>query len=177
MAEAKKKKINIADMEISTSDLAAIVGKTSRWIRNLTAEGSLKQSSRGKYILSEAIQAYIEHVTGGSKGDGKLTYTDHKTEHERIKSQKAALELAEKQGNLHSTDDIRAVMGEMIITAKTKLLAIPPRVSLKLDKEPSTVVEQVLNQEITAALAGLTEYNPGLFNQKAGDADDPEEDS
>ncbi|AIQ73908.1 hypothetical protein PODO_12020 [Paenibacillus odorifer] len=176
MAEAKKVKVDLTEAEVSTSDLAAIVGKTSRWIRQLTAEKVLNQSGRGRYILSEAVQAYILHVSGGAKDDGKPTYTDHKTEHERIKSEKAALELAELQGNMHTSDDVKAIMGNMIITAKTKLLAIPTRISPQLDGEPTAVIEKALEREISSVLKGLTEYNPALFSRKAGDGDDIEED-
>jgi phage terminase Nu1 subunit (DNA packaging protein) len=176
MAEVKKAKQNVGEMEISTSELAAIVGKTSRWIRQLTSEKVLIQSKKGKYLLADAVQAYILHVSGGAKEDGKPTFTDHKTEHERIKAEKAALELAEMQGNMHSSDDVKAIMGDIIITAKTKLLAIPQRVSLKLDKEPSTVIEKTLTREIAGALAGLTEYSPSLFSGKVGEEDGSEED-
>ncbi|KGE20650.1 hypothetical protein [Paenibacillus wynnii] len=176
MAKAKQKEIKKQVDEVSTAELAAIIGKTPQWVRQLTRDRILFQIGRGKYILSDSVQAYILHVSGGAKDDGKPTYTDYKTEHERIKSEKAALELAEIQGNMHSSDDVKILMGNMIITAKTKLLAIPSRVSPQLDGEPSSKVEQVLNHEIASVLKGLTEYNPALFDRKAGDGDDFEED-
>lgn len=168
MAEAKKTKINIADMEISTSDLASIVGKTSRWIRQLTSEKVLKQSGRGKYILSEAVQAYIEHVSGGSKGDGKPTYTDHKTEHERIKAEKAALELEQMKGNLHAAADVDRLLADLIITTKSRLLGVPDRIATECDNEPAEVVEGIVRREIETALSALAKYTP---DQIGGDID------
>lgn len=178
MPKSKAKPERVADREILTSELAQIIGKTPQWVRQLTRDGVLTQQSRGKYLLSEAVQAYIEHVSGGKEDDAKPRLVDYKTEHERIKAEKAALELAEMQGNLHSSEDVQVVMSDMIVTAKSKMLAIPSRVSLQLDGEPSTVIEKVLTKEISTALASLTDYNPTKFREKAGEHDgDPEEDA
>lgn len=160
MAEAKQVKVNIADVEISTSDLAAVVGKTSRWIRQLTAEKVLKQSGRGKYLLAEAIQTYILHVSGGAKEDGKPTYTDHKTEHERIKAEKAALELEQMKGNLHAASDVSQLLSDLILTTKSRMLGVPSRIATECDKEPADVVESVVRREIETALAALAKYTP-----------------
>lgn len=69
MAKAKAEVESLPNREISTGELAAIVGKSTRWIRQLTGEGTLKQVGRGKYILSDAVQAYIEHASGGKEED------------------------------------------------------------------------------------------------------------
>ncbi|MFD5019977.1 hypothetical protein ACFWMP_13835 [Paenibacillus sp. NPDC058367] len=160
MAEAKKGKAGLTEVEVSTSDLAAIVGKTSRWIRQLTTEKVLKQSGRGKYILAEAVQAYILHISGGAKDDGKPTYTDHKTEHERIKAEKAALELEEMKGNLHAASDVSRLLSDLILTTKSRVLGVPSRIATECDKEPADVVESVVRREIETALSALAKYTP-----------------
>lgn len=160
MAEAKKKKVNIADTEISTSDLAAIVGKTSRWIRNLTAEGILEQSSRGKYILSEAVQAYIRHVTG-TTNESKISYSDEKAQHEQIKKEIAILELEEKRNNLHTTGDVLDAWGELVVNFRERLQGLPPRMATELshmtdDKD----IRLLLESKINDALTELAKYDP-----------------
>jgi hypothetical protein len=67
LAKPKAKPEKLQDKEILTSELAAIVGKTPQWIRQLTRDNVLKQVSRGKYSLGEAVQAYCEHVFGGKE--------------------------------------------------------------------------------------------------------------
>ncbi|WP_019007740.1 hypothetical protein [Cohnella laeviribosi] len=64
MAKQKAKGEALHEREILTSELGAIVGKTPQWIRQLTREGVLKQDDRGKYILGESVQAYIEYAVG-----------------------------------------------------------------------------------------------------------------
>ncbi|WP_409174821.1 hypothetical protein [Brevibacillus fortis] len=84
MAKPKVKTDRLQDREVSTSELALIVGKSPQWIRQLTRDNILVQVGRGKYSLGESIQAYIKHVEGESS-DGKISYRDEKAAHEQIK--------------------------------------------------------------------------------------------
>ncbi|MBT2717538.1 hypothetical protein [Bacillus sp. ISL-57] len=159
----EKTKGDIHGTEILTNQLATIVGKTPQWIRQLTRDGVLKQSARGKYILSDAIQAYIEHVQGGKEDSNKPRYVDAKTEHEFIKKEKAELELRAIKGQLHESKDVRRVMSDMILTVKSKLLSIPARIGPQLDCEPAKKIESTLHNEISDALRSFTDYSPELF--------------
>jgi len=156
----KKTEVKIQDSIIGTGELAAIVGKSDRWIRQLTNEGVLKQVSRGKYVLSDAIQAYIEHVMGGKEDNNKPRYIDEKTEHERLKKERAALELQRLRGELHLAKDVELLVSDLILTTKTKLQAIPSKLAPKLDQEPRTVIERELRREINAVLESLANYEP-----------------
>jgi hypothetical protein len=169
MAKAKTKGDSIYDKEVLTGELGRIVGKTPQWIRQLTREGVLKQSGRGKYILSEAIQAYVLHAQGGKEDPNKPRYVDAKTEHELIKKEKAELELKALKGMLHESTDVQAVMSDMILTCKTKLQSIPARIAPRLDQESALTIEQVMDAEISEALKSLMNYSPELFKKQESD--------
>lgn len=176
---AKKRaevEIPLHEREIQTGELAAIVGKSSRWIRQITSEGVLKQVERGKYILGEAIQAYIEHAQGGKEEDNKPRLVDHKTEHERIKTEKAALELAQMRGELHAAADVEEVMSDMLTAFRQKILAIPTKLAPQLAGiDDINVIKGRLTKDLHEALAQLADYNPGMFEEgAAGDVDDSE---
>lgn len=145
---------------VGTGELAAIVGKSDRWIRQLTGEGVLSQVKRGKYILGESVQAYIEHASGGKEDKGKPRYIDEKTEHERLKKEKASLELQRLRGELHLTKDVEKLVTDMIITTKAKLQAIPTKLAPKLENEPATIVEKEIRREINAVLESLAQFEP-----------------
>jgi hypothetical protein len=173
----KKTEVNerpIHEIEIRTSELAAVVGKTSRWIRQLTSEGILKQISRGKYILGDAAQQYIEHIAGGKEDNTKPRYIDEKTEHERIKKEKATLELRMLQGKLHEANDVEKIMTDMILSAKSKLKALPTRLAPELENESAAFIKKKLTTEIDAVLMSLSEYSPELF---AASQEDDQDDS
>lgn len=47
--------------EVSTSELAVIIGKSPQWVRQLTRDGVLTKISPGKYKLADAVQAFYEN--------------------------------------------------------------------------------------------------------------------
>ncbi|MEK5641942.1 hypothetical protein BK138_08500 [Paenibacillus rhizosphaerae] len=160
MGKQKAKAESLQDREVITSELAAIVGKTPQWIRQLTRDGVLKQVNRGKYLLAEAVQAYCEHVSGGKEDDKKPRFIDEKTEHERIKKEKAAIELEQLKGNLHAAADVELLLSDLILTTKSRLLAVPNRIATECENEPANVVESVVRREIESALSALAKYSP-----------------
>lgn len=168
----KAKADELQDKEILTSELAAIVGKTPQWVRQLTRENVLQQVSRGKYKLGEAVQAYCEHISGGKEEDSKPRLIDYKTQHEKTKAEKAALELELMKGNLHVAKDVETLLSDLIVTTKSRLLGIPNRIATECENETADVVESVVRREIETALAGLAKYRPEMIGQGAGDMDD-----
>lgn len=161
MGNQKAKVESQQDREVITSELAAIVGKTPQWIRQLTRDGVLKQVGRGKYLLAESVQAYCEHISGGKEEDKKPRLIDYKTEHEKAKAEKAALELEQMKGNLHAAADVEILLSDLILTTKSRLLAVPNRIATECENEPADVVESVVRREIETALSALAKYTPG----------------
>lgn len=163
MTKFKAEVDDLSTLEVGTSEFAQLVGKSSRWIRQLTQEGVLTQCSRGRYRLSENIIAYIEHATGGIAGEEKISHADVKAQHEVLKKEKTELQLQQMRGQLHSAEDVRLVMGDMILSAKSKFLLLPTRVSPMLEGESVKTIEQILQQEIEATLYSLVDYSPKMF--------------
>ncbi|AOZ91640.1 hypothetical protein [Paenibacillus crassostreae] len=161
MAKTKAEVIPLNEREISTGELAAIVGKSARWIRQLTSDGTLKQVARGKYILGDSIKTYVEYSSGGKENDGKPRLVDHKTEHERIKMEMAQLDLDEMRGNLHTTEDVQEAWGDLIVEFRKRLSALPTRLSSELSylTDPKEI-RLLMSEEITSALLNLSDYDP-----------------
>lgn len=169
MSKDKAEVVSLADKEIGTGELAKLVGKSDRWIRQLTSQGVLTQCARGKYKLGETLALYIEHMSGGKAGEEKLSHADVKAEHEILKKEKTEMQLQQMRGELHSANDVRTLMGEMITSTKSKLLSIPVRIGPQLEGESAKTIEKKLNDEINKALSALAEYNPGRFINEADD--------
>lgn len=174
MMTKKKAELNkVSEMIVQTGELAVIIGKSDRWIRQLTTDGVLKQVSRGKYYLAETIQSYAEHVAGGKEEDNKPRLVDHKTEHERIKTEKAALELAELKGELHRSDDVEMVMNDMLSRFRQKVRAIPSRVAPDIvDEQNLQVIKGKMSSAIDEALFELSNYDPSKFEVDGIDGED-----
>jgi len=167
LAKPKAKAEQLRDKEISTSELAEIVGKSPQWIRQLTRDNVLVQVGRGKYTLGEAVQAYIKHVEGESS-DGKISYRDEKAEHERIKKEIAQLELEEMRGNMHTTQDVQEAWADLIVEFRKRLVSLPPRLAAQLAFiNDEKKIKTLLEAEITTALQVLAQYDP--VKEGAGD--------
>jgi|HigsolmetaAR206D_1030411.scaffolds.fasta_scaffold00353_27 hypothetical protein len=158
--KTKVEGVEIHEKTVLTSELAAVVGKTPQWIRQLTKEGVLQQVDRGKYVLGEAVQAYIEYASGGKEDTGKPRYIDEKTEHERLKKERAALELERLRGELHSAKDVELLVSDLILTTKAKLQVIPSKLAPRLEHESAAVIEREIRKEINAVLTALSNYDP-----------------
>lgn len=171
MAKKKAEDVKLHERTVGTGELAAIIGKSDRWVRQLTGEKVLHQVERGKYILGESIQAYCEHIAGGKEEDKRPRLIDYKTEHEKAKAEKAALELEQMKGNLHAAADVERLLSDLILTTKARLLGIPNRVATECENEPANVIETVVRREVESALAGLAKYRPEAIGQEAGDPD------
>lgn len=166
MAKKKTEETKLHEMVVGTGELAAIIGKSDRWIRQLTSDGILTQVSRGKYVLSDAIQDYIKHIEGESS-DGKISYRDEKAEHERIKKEKSALELAEMQGKMHRSEHVEAVMNDMLGAFRQRIRAIPMRLAPELVASSDLrVIKGRLSAALDEALAELADYDPELFRRE-----------
>ena len=172
MSKDKAEVVELADKEIGTSEFSKLVSKSDRWIRQLTSQGILTQCGRGKYKLGETLAAYIEYMSGGKAGDEKLSHADVKAEHEMLKKEKTELQLQQMRGELHSANDVRALMGEMVLSAKSKILSIPVRISPQLEGESAKAIEKKLNDEINNVLSVLADYNPGQFIDEGNEDED-----
>jgi hypothetical protein len=164
MTKAETKVDQFRDKEILTSELAMIVGKTPQWIRQLTREKVLTQVARGKYLLGDSIQAYIEHASGGTDDEGKPRLIDHKTEHERIKVEQAAIKLTKMREDLHTAEDIETVMDDMFTAFRQRILSIPTKLAQHLTGiDDVNMIKSRLTKEIHEALTELSNYDPDMF--------------
>ncbi|WP_157273045.1 hypothetical protein [Paenibacillus daejeonensis] len=166
------------EREVSTAELAAIIGKTPRWINQLTGDGILKRVGRGKYILSEAVQAYIDHASGGREEDTRPRLRDEQAELTRIRKEDAMLDLAVKRGELHRAEDVRATVTDMLLNFRARMLALPmkiaPRVAYLSDVQ---AINGVLDGEIRVALITLSDYDPTDYKEGASDERDSSADT
>lgn len=170
---------DFGDQMIQVTQVATMFGKSIGWIKQLQHRGLLRTHQKGKrveYRIKEVVEDYIKHIAGAPTESDGPTKSDHDREIARIRMEKSQLELDEKRMNLHSSEDVQKIMGDMIYSAKAKLVAIPSRVSASLAGESEEVIRVKLEQEVTAALISLTEYSPTLFSEKVGEDDEAEDD-
>lgn len=166
-----------ADQEVGSGALGATIGKSAQWIRTLTKNGVLTKTSAGKYVLGQSVQSYIEHVQGAPEDKEGQSKSEIDRQIAEIKRDEARIRLQERRGEVHYSNDVRAIMADSIATTRQKFLNLPTRLAPKLAGEAPAVIEKMLAAEISAVLLALTEYDPALFLAKGGEDDEEEEPS
>ncbi|QQE75708.1 hypothetical protein KDJ56_07155 [Brevibacillus composti] len=163
-------------MVVSTSDMAEILGVSTRWIQQLTKDGILIQESRGKFHLPENIQRYIRYVENMHEDGGqKIDYNKEKALHERAKRKIAEMDLAEKEQLLIQVSEVEKVLEKMVGLFKARCLTIPAKVSPLVQYETELpVIVGLLKKEINEALQELSDHYAGFSQRQTGEENEPE---
>jgi len=167
-------------MVVNQKELAHILGITGRRVRQLREEGffSFHENGRG-YLLEKCVPEYIDFkIKAEVKQGTSLDKEKEQAEHENIKKKISELKFRKMKGELHEARDVEYFLGEMLISFKNRLLAVPNRIAMQIiGEEDINSITQILKAEIVEALKELSDYDPGKINQKdLIDIDEEEED-
>ena len=139
--------------------IANIVGVTVRRIQQLQQEGIITLEPGGankagaKYDYEKSIKSLFVFFREKADKRSSSTYAEEKLRQIKIKNELDELELKDKQGDLHKTEDIEKLVGLVYSRLRINLLAIPMSVAPKL-KDDMTVNEKakIINVRICKAL-------------------------
>lgn len=171
---ATASKQNLVDSKI----IAQLFGVTTRRVQQLVQEGVIsatKQGNANKYDLLPTIQRYIKHLSG--KAEKKDSGTEGRrleaeADLKRSKADMAALQLKELEGKMHRSEDVEAVMTDLVYTIRSMLMALPGRlavdvVSAKTAAEASEVIRAEV-YKVLEELAGY-KYDPEEYARRVRD--------
>jgi phage terminase Nu1 subunit (DNA packaging protein) len=128
------KRVNSADM-VGAKRLAWLFGVSTTRVHQMIREGILPRSVDGKrYDEAAAVQSLVRHLRSqlrlAQRGGANLA-----TERTRLTKTKADIAEAQRQvtlGNLVPADQVGLVWQEIVVTARTRLLAIPDKVAARI---------------------------------------------
>lgn len=159
-----------AKTEVNTTSLATILGITARRVQQLAQDGVIKAHVRGKYLLSDAVQRYIEYrsqekeVTSAEKEKQEADVSIKKA-----KAIIAMLEAEEVQGKMHRSEDVAAMTEDLIYSIRGMLMALPGRLAADT-ADASTPVEtsEIIRKEIYKVMEeiSLYEYDPKKYEER-----------
>lgn len=145
------------------------LGITERRVRDLTREGVLLTNGN-LYELKPTVRRYIQYLAGiGNSGEKTVDYNREKALLMRARREKMEMEQRKRDGELHESDEIRRVMGAMFAAFRSRVLAIPARVSPKLALMSGAAdIFAVLRRECGEALAELSDFDAvfGTIDEK-----------
>lgn len=145
---------DLADLTCTADDLAALAGVSGRHIRRL----AIPKAGRNRYLLTDAIPALIEAMSGGDAG---AELTRERVRKTRAEATLAELQLAKASAEVAPLSEIARAWERTTAQIRARMMQIPQRAVVQLISEPDeTRIKDVLANEIKLALTDAS--NPEI---------------
>lgn len=162
-----------AKTEVNATTLATILGLTARRVQQLAQDGVITPVSKGKYLLAEAVQSYVEYRA--SEKPLSQAENDKLNADVVIKKAKAtmlALEAKELQGKMHRSEDVAALTSDLIYTIRGSLIAFPGRLANEvIEAKTAAEAAKIIRDEVYLAMEGIAnyKYDPKKYEERVRD--------
>lgn len=115
---------------VDSKTIAALFDMTPRRVQQLTKEGviaAVKEGNANRYDLLPTIQRYIRYLTAKANGrepskkDSEIEgrRLEAEADLKRSKADIAALQLSELEGTMHRSEDVEAVMTDLVYNIRS----------------------------------------------------------
>lgn len=190
MAAAAKKSEKIsASTLVSVAELAAVLGLSSNRIYQLSQDGVIASTQRGKYPLADSVQRYIAHLNRDAVTEDEVKLDKVKrTAEAQLKASKAkiaSLEAQELEGKMHRSEDVAAITEDLIYEIRGALIALPGRLAVDVAACSSAAeAAELIRREVYQVMSELAgyQYDPAKYAERVrermkwdGEAVEPDE--
>lgn len=156
---------------LSVDNIAKLLDLTPRRVQQLVKEKILPQPyDRGKYAVVPCVIAYIKYLRGLIDGEGG-DYMVEKTRLTKAQATKTEIETNRLKGDLIAVTDAERGWGALVGAFRAKMITIPARAALAVQKKSEYQAEKILTEMIYEALTELSNWNP---NEAIWLEDEPE---
>jgi hypothetical protein len=162
--------LDLAGYKPTLAEVAALFGKSSRWISDLRAKGELPGDGA---TLAEFVAAWTSLAAGGVKGKA---IDVAKARSAVAKAERDEMETAALKGELLKRADVTSAVQGAFARVRAKLLALPSKAAPQASSMKSVVaIQEKLTEFVHEALAELAATQIGVEEAGAdrGDRDSP----
>ena len=166
---------------IDTKTVADLFGMTPRRVQQLTKEGILparKKGNSNQYQLVATVRQYVRYLTDKAAGREVTTVKELRAKERRLEAEAdlkrskadiAALQLKELEGTMHRSEDVEAVMTDLVFTIRSMIIALPGRLAVDV-ANVSTAAEasDLIRSEAYKILEELANYryDPDVYARR-----------
>lgn len=147
------------------TQLAALLGQTTRNLQLLAEKGVAVKDGRGKYDVFATVRNVLNDLRTGSTEeclDAKARWEEERARLTAARADKAELELAILRGDAVLMPDVESLVSEEYGALRMALSQIPNKIARKVATEDSPAVCQgLITDGIEGALKVLTADQPG----------------
>src|SRR5262249_42042743 len=117
--------------QVSTGELATLLGVTNQTINGLTKAGVLTQIARGRYDLAATVQGFWRFKERSATQRARIGSPYHAARTRKMEADAVIAEMNARQRRceLAEVDDVVGVVGAMVLVVRQRLLAMPARVT------------------------------------------------
>lgn len=134
---------------------------TERNVRLLRDKGVLTEYKPGLYDLQTVTVQYINFLRQKNpEAEDKVDYNTERAKLVRAKRESEELELQVRKNELHTTEDIEKALTDMLVNFRTKLMAIPAKLSpIMAKKKDQTEIFKLMKAAIDETLEELADFD------------------
>ena len=155
-----------AQIFVKTADIVAATGKTTSWIRDITARGIIKETKTkhgALYDFTQTMRAYCASLES-RRSDDDTADVEHKRKkaEAKLKESKAVIaemQAKEFQGKMHRSEDVQKMTADLLYFVRGGLVALAGRCATDCaaSSEPAEV-QKIIEHEVHEILKDLSEY-------------------
>ena len=149
-------------MKLYTSvAIARYLDMTERNVRTLRDKGILTEYKPGLYDLPAATKQYINFLRQKNpEAEEKVDYNTERAKLVRAKRENQELDLQLRKNELHTTEDIEKIVTDTLVNFRTRLLAIPAKLSpILAKKKDQTEIFKLMKASIDETLEELSDFD------------------
>jgi|LSQX01.2.fsa_nt_gb hypothetical protein len=158
-----------AKTDVSTKEIALILGVTARWVQQLTQDGIFSTIGHSRYNLKKTIQAYVVYRAAKAPDAADLEKAEAELSIKKAKAIVAMLEANELQRKMHLSEDVAAMTEDLIFTIREVLMALPGRLAVDtaVATSPPEAAE-IIRAEVYKVMEKLShyQYNPERYEER-----------
>ena len=156
--------------------IARILDISERRVRQLKAENVIQEykGMAGLYDLLPTVHNYINFLRRRNpESEENIDYNTERAKLVRAKRLNEEYDLRVKEGDLHTSADIESVMTDMLINFKSRLTAMPSKLSPVLSKKTDKAeISRILKDAVDEALNELSDFDSTFGNGGTGNESD-----
>lgn len=138
--------------------VAAWLDISERRVRQLRDEKVITEIRPGLYDLKTVNHQYINYLRKNNS-ESAIDYNAERAKLVRAKREAQELELQLRRNEVHTTEDVEQVMTDTLVRFKTRLMAIPAKLSPILSKKKDqTEIFKLLKSAIDEVLEELSDF-------------------
>lgn len=168
----------MAENLVNETIIAQLFDVSTRRVQQLKSEGIIKGSGRPtRYDLLPTIKAYIKYLSDKAYGrQQKESVADleeaklrAETEMKESKAKITKLQLKEFEGKMHRSEDVEAVMNDLVYTIRGMITALPGRLAIDVIRATNAnEASAIIRAECYKILNELAnyKYDPEVYHKR-----------